>query len=98
MTETEYDEKLEELDRQLNDPDIPMDPVRVWALLADLGEHARGLTGSVASWSGKCRSQCAEGSLGRDYSGAGVDVARSQGRSRRRCPPAGWQTPRRRCV
>lgn len=93
MTETEYDEKLEELDRQLNDPDIPMDPARVWALLADLDEHASGLTGTVASWSGRGPSRHAEGLSGRDYSGAGVDVARSQGRSRRRCPPAGWQTP-----
>lgn len=36
MTEAEYATMLEELDRQLNDPDIPMDPARVWALLADL--------------------------------------------------------------
>jgi len=42
MTEAEYVRKLEELDRQLNDPDIPMDPARVWALLADLSEHASG--------------------------------------------------------
>ncbi len=39
MTETEYAKKLEELDRQLNDPDIPMDPARVWALLDEL--HCR---------------------------------------------------------
>jgi len=36
MTETEYAKKLEELDRQLNDPESPMDPGRVWALLADV--------------------------------------------------------------
>jgi len=42
MTEAEYAKKLEELDRQLNDPDIPMDPARVWELLAALGERASG--------------------------------------------------------
>jgi len=40
MTEAEYAKTLEELDRQLNDPDVPMDPARVWELLADLGERA----------------------------------------------------------
>ncbi len=39
MTETECAKKLEELDRHLNDPDIPMDPSRVWALLDEL--HCR---------------------------------------------------------
>ena len=42
MTEAEYAKKLEELDRQLNDPDIPMNPARVWALLADLRRDAGG--------------------------------------------------------
>jgi hypothetical protein len=42
MTEAEYAKKLEELDRQLNDPDIPMDPTQVWALLADLYECETG--------------------------------------------------------
>jgi len=42
MTEAEYANKLEELDRQLNDPDVPMDPVRVWELLADLGDRMSG--------------------------------------------------------
>lgn len=42
MTEADYRKKLEELERQLNDPDIPMDPARVWELLADLGDRASG--------------------------------------------------------
>lgn len=29
-------QKLDELDRLLNDPDVPMDPTRVWSLLAEL--------------------------------------------------------------
>jgi len=45
MTEAEYAKKLEELDRQLNDPDVPMDPARVWELLADLGDRASGSLG-----------------------------------------------------
>jgi len=28
--------KLEELERILNDPDVPMEPARVWALLAEI--------------------------------------------------------------
>jgi len=36
MTEAEYARKLDELDRLLNDPDVPMEPRRIWALLADV--------------------------------------------------------------
>jgi hypothetical protein len=36
MDETDYRRKIEELDRLLNDPDIPMEPDRVWSLLAEL--------------------------------------------------------------
>jgi len=36
MTEREFQAKLAELDRLLNDPEIRMDPDRVWALLAEL--------------------------------------------------------------
>ena len=36
MTETEYARKLDELDRLLNDPDVAMEPARVWSLLAEL--------------------------------------------------------------
>jgi hypothetical protein len=38
MTETEYSRKLEELDRLLNDPDVPMEPHRVWSLLAEVAQ------------------------------------------------------------
>jgi hypothetical protein len=42
MTENEYARKLDELERLLNDPDVPMDPSRIWSLLADIsrGDHA----------------------------------------------------------
>jgi hypothetical protein len=40
MTETEYARKLDELDRLLNDPDVAMEPARVWSLLAELSAQA----------------------------------------------------------
>jgi hypothetical protein len=36
MTDIEYQRKLGELDRLLNDPDVPMEPARVWSLLAEI--------------------------------------------------------------
>lgn len=36
MTDREFQAKLAELDRLLNDPDIRMDPHRVWTLLAEI--------------------------------------------------------------
>ncbi|SHK20581.1 hypothetical protein SAMN02745194_04432 [Roseomonas rosea] len=36
MTETEAEKALAELDRLLNDPDVQMDPARVWALAGRL--------------------------------------------------------------
>lgn len=36
MTQREYDRKLAELERLLNDPATPLDAHRVWALLADI--------------------------------------------------------------
>lgn len=39
MTDQEYARKLEELDRLLNDPDVPMQPDRVWSLLAEISQR-----------------------------------------------------------
>lgn len=39
MTDTDYDQKVDELDRLLNDPDVPMQPHRVWSLLAEISAH-----------------------------------------------------------
>jgi hypothetical protein len=36
MSTAEYSRKLDELDRLLNDPDEPMQPDRIWSLLADV--------------------------------------------------------------
>ena len=39
MTDADYDQKLDELDRLLNDLDVPMQPDRVWSLLAEISQH-----------------------------------------------------------
>jgi hypothetical protein len=39
MTDTDYAQKLDELDRLLNDPDAPIEPARVWSLLAEISQH-----------------------------------------------------------
>jgi len=36
MTDHEFQAKLAELDRLLNDPEVRMDPDRVWTLLAEI--------------------------------------------------------------
>ena len=38
MTESDYSRKLDELDRLLNDPDVRLEPSRVWALLAEVSQ------------------------------------------------------------
>jgi hypothetical protein len=42
MTERDYDSKLDELERLLNDPDVNLEPARVWSLLAEVSHHDRG--------------------------------------------------------
>ena len=39
MTDAEYSRKLDELDRLLNDPDVPMEPGKVWSLLAEIAQR-----------------------------------------------------------
>lgn len=41
MTERDYNSKLDELDRLLNDPDVSLEPARVWSLLAEVSQHDR---------------------------------------------------------
>jgi hypothetical protein len=38
MKDAEYTRKLDELDRLLNDPDVPMEPEKVWSLLAEIAQ------------------------------------------------------------
>ncbi len=52
MSSTEYSRKLDELDRLLNDPDVPMQPDRIWALLADVSrpdDHPEIVNADVAA-------------------------------------------------
>ena len=39
MTDTDYSHKLDELERLLNDPDVRMEPARVWTILDELARH-----------------------------------------------------------
>ena len=43
MTEADYARMLAELDRLLNDPDVPMQPARVWSLLAEIARRPADL-------------------------------------------------------
>jgi hypothetical protein len=44
LTDAEYARRLDELDRLLNDPDVPMEPTKVWCLLAEIAQRDRGST------------------------------------------------------
>jgi hypothetical protein len=48
MSTAEYCRKLDELDRLLNDPDVPMQPERIWSLLADVSRHTMPHAGRPA--------------------------------------------------
>jgi hypothetical protein len=39
MTDAEYSRKLDELDQLLNDPDVPIQPDRIWSILADVSRR-----------------------------------------------------------
>jgi hypothetical protein len=42
MTERDVDSKLTELDRLLNDPDVSLEPGRIWSLLAEVSQFETG--------------------------------------------------------
>ena len=39
MSDADYGRRMDEIDRLLNDPDVPMDAHRIWSLMADATEH-----------------------------------------------------------
>ena len=41
MEGAEYTRKLQELDWLFNDPEAPVEPARLWRLLAELARHDR---------------------------------------------------------
>jgi hypothetical protein len=43
MTERDFEAKLAELDRLLNDPEVRMDPDRVWTILAEISGKDAGV-------------------------------------------------------
>ena len=45
MSTAEYHRKLDELDRLLNDLDVPVRPERIWSLLADVSKLEIGIPG-----------------------------------------------------
>ncbi len=49
MTDVEYARKLDELDRLLNDPDVPMEPAKVWSLLAEIAQRDMAVTQTARS-------------------------------------------------
>ena len=49
MTERDFDTKLCELDRLLNDPDVSLEPARVWSLLAEVSQFEMGHAQRAAS-------------------------------------------------
>lgn len=61
MTKNEYARKFDELDTLLNDPDVPMDPARVWVLLADLAGRDGGMTTAPGTRGGAGSSALAGG-------------------------------------
>jgi hypothetical protein len=49
MTEIEHAHKLAELERLLNDPDVQMEPARVWSLLAEISAREQSIASPRAS-------------------------------------------------
>jgi hypothetical protein len=39
LTEEDYAQMLDELDRLLNDPDVPMQPAAIWRLVAEVSQQ-----------------------------------------------------------
>lgn len=52
MTDDEYARKLDELDRLLNDPDVPMQPSQIWRLLAEVSDRDLRSDGVMAGTGG----------------------------------------------
>ena len=49
LMDTGHEAKLDELDRLLNDPDVPMEPARIWSLLAEIARREVGARASGRS-------------------------------------------------
>jgi hypothetical protein len=47
MTKAEYVRKLAELERLLNDPEVAMEPSKVWLLAAEIAPHHEDMSAST---------------------------------------------------
>jgi len=43
MTSDEYVQTLDELDRLINDPDVPIQPELIWSLLDEVAKWEKGI-------------------------------------------------------
>jgi len=48
MTNEDYYQRLDELDRLLNDPTVPIEPARIWRLIEELAEHDSLVLATIA--------------------------------------------------
>jgi hypothetical protein len=53
LTDAEYARRIDELDRLLNDPDVPMEPKKIWSLLAEIAQRDLGNAPDAAPGSGQ---------------------------------------------
>jgi hypothetical protein len=49
MTSADYVRKLDELDRLLNDPDVPIQPELIWCLLDEVMKWERRIDASIST-------------------------------------------------
>lgn len=45
MTQKDFDQKLDEVERLLNDPDVELEPSRVWSLLDEVSRQSQPAAG-----------------------------------------------------
>jgi hypothetical protein len=48
MTPSEYDRTLDELDRPINDPDVPIQPELIWCLLDEVAKWEQPAEPSIS--------------------------------------------------
>jgi hypothetical protein len=48
MTQQDFERKLDELDKLLNDPEVRLEPNLVWSLLAQVTQHDLGWDAEAA--------------------------------------------------
>jgi hypothetical protein len=64
LTNDDFARTLDELDRLLNDPDVPMEPALIWRLVAEVSERAwdgtlekilaKSSAALISNWRARC--------------------------------------------